>query len=255
MRPGDKVSINPRSDKSRKLRVTGLIKSILSRNANHPHGVLVELESGEIGRVKSGEKSNSKPHEETSRHETNIDLQNIAYLSEDQFLELKKDLLWSSSFKKSDIDAYRGSSKEVYKYGKVASVYIIAQSIAAFLNSKGGNLILGILENKETGVNEITGIENDLSKLKDKTIDGYRRRITNLTKTYFPSFVHSNFADYITIEFPKLSNHTICWIKIKPSPKQVFLSINKEEQFFLRIDAEKEMLSGTRLVEYIQTRF
>ena len=31
---------------------SGIVKRILTKSANHPHGIKVELESGEIGRVK-----------------------------------------------------------------------------------------------------------------------------------------------------------------------------------------------------------
>lgn len=30
----------------------GVVKSILTKSSNHPHGIKVQLESGEIGRVK-----------------------------------------------------------------------------------------------------------------------------------------------------------------------------------------------------------
>lgn len=31
----------------------GIVKRILTKSANHPHGIKVQLESGEVGRVKS----------------------------------------------------------------------------------------------------------------------------------------------------------------------------------------------------------
>lgn len=30
----------------------GVVKNILTKSANHPHGIKVQLESGEVGRVK-----------------------------------------------------------------------------------------------------------------------------------------------------------------------------------------------------------
>lgn len=32
---------------------TGLVKRILTKSSNHPHGIKVQLDSGEIGRVKT----------------------------------------------------------------------------------------------------------------------------------------------------------------------------------------------------------
>lgn len=31
----------------------GIVKRILTKSANHPHGIKVQLESGEVGRVKN----------------------------------------------------------------------------------------------------------------------------------------------------------------------------------------------------------
>lgn len=32
---------------------SGIVKRILTKSTNHPHGIKVELESGEVGRVKN----------------------------------------------------------------------------------------------------------------------------------------------------------------------------------------------------------
>jgi len=32
---------------------TGIVKRILTKSSNHPHGIKVQLESGEVGRVKN----------------------------------------------------------------------------------------------------------------------------------------------------------------------------------------------------------
>ena len=40
---GMKVEINPQSDRTRLLRVQGQVSEVLTKNQNHPHGVLVKL--------------------------------------------------------------------------------------------------------------------------------------------------------------------------------------------------------------------
>ena len=49
---GMRVVINPQYDKTRTKLVTGTIEKILTNTDTHPHGILVALEDGEIGRVK-----------------------------------------------------------------------------------------------------------------------------------------------------------------------------------------------------------
>ena len=52
VRPGMKVDIVLKQDQ-RSGRVTrGVVKDILTKSANHPHGIKVRLETGEVGRVK-----------------------------------------------------------------------------------------------------------------------------------------------------------------------------------------------------------
>ena len=50
---GLKVVINPQSDRSREVLIEGVLDKILTRSNAHPHGILVSLDSGEKGRVKS----------------------------------------------------------------------------------------------------------------------------------------------------------------------------------------------------------
>jgi len=50
---GMHVDINPQSDRTRKIMIQGVISEILTKSDDHPHGVLVLLESGEKGRVKA----------------------------------------------------------------------------------------------------------------------------------------------------------------------------------------------------------
>ena len=57
---GQTVSINPRNDRSRRKLVTGIVSEILTKNLSHPHGILVKLENGEIGRVKSEEQQTNQ---------------------------------------------------------------------------------------------------------------------------------------------------------------------------------------------------
>jgi uncharacterized repeat protein (TIGR03833 family) len=50
--PGMKVDIVLKQDQRSGRRTRGIVKDILTRSANHPHGIKVRLETGEVGRVK-----------------------------------------------------------------------------------------------------------------------------------------------------------------------------------------------------------
>lgn len=50
---GQEVEIVKKNDQRTGTLTLGVIKRLLTNAANHPHGIKVELESGEVGRVKN----------------------------------------------------------------------------------------------------------------------------------------------------------------------------------------------------------
>lgn len=52
LQPGMMVGIVLKKDQKTGIITEGCVKRILTKSAEHPHGIKVELESGEIGRVK-----------------------------------------------------------------------------------------------------------------------------------------------------------------------------------------------------------
>jgi len=52
LKPGMTVLIVLKQDQPTGKLTKGIIKDILTKSSNHPHGIKVRLESGQIGRVK-----------------------------------------------------------------------------------------------------------------------------------------------------------------------------------------------------------
>ncbi len=52
IRPGAQVLIVLKKDQGTGKLTRGVVKDILTKSPNHPHGIKVRLESGEVGRVK-----------------------------------------------------------------------------------------------------------------------------------------------------------------------------------------------------------
>ena len=106
---------------------------------------------------------------------------------ESERVEFKFKALWSTRLSKEEADA--SESAEVRKYRTNASKFIIARSIAGFLNSSGGDLIIGIEEDRVNNVIRVVGIGDDYSRLleKDRNPDGYRRMlIDSVIRRYIP---------------------------------------------------------------------
>ncbi|MFS0862519.1 YwbE family protein [Fredinandcohnia sp. 179-A 10B2 NHS] len=50
--PGLKVNIVLKKDQRTGALTEGIVKDILTKSSNHPHGIKVRLEDGQVGRVK-----------------------------------------------------------------------------------------------------------------------------------------------------------------------------------------------------------
>ena len=51
IKPGDQVSIVLKKDQPTGDLTDGIVQDILTNSSNHPHGIKVRLESGDVGRV------------------------------------------------------------------------------------------------------------------------------------------------------------------------------------------------------------
>jgi hypothetical protein len=179
----------------------------------------------------------------------------IIAAGENERVEFKFKVLWSTMLSKGESDA--SDSAEVRKYRTNASKFIIARSVAGFLNSNGGDLIIGIQEDQVKNVLTVVGIEDDYSRLqvKDRNPDGYRRMlIDSVIRRYIPE-VYETLSRFIHITFPVVSGKTLCHVHIAPAYKPVFVDTGNEEFFFIRVDASTRNISGKTLTTYILTRF
>jgi predicted HTH transcriptional regulator len=169
--------------------------------------------------------------------------------------EFKLQALWSAHLTKEEITA--SESPDVRKYRTSASKFIIARSIAGFLNTDGGDLIIGIREDRVNNAITIAGIENDYPLLPepDRNPDGYRRMLVDaIIRKYLPE-IFDVASRFIHISFPEVSGKTLCHIHVTRSDKPVFLDSGTEEIFFIRVDASTRAVAGKTLSHYLLTRF
>ena len=182
-------------------------------------------------------------------------IQSMIAAGENDHIEFKLRSLWSTDLLREEI--LSSESAEVRKYHTNASRFIIARSIAGFLNTDGGDLIIGIKEDRIINTIEVAGIEEDYSKLhiEDRNRDGDRRMIVDsIIRKYLPE-IFDTVSMLIHLSFPTLSGRIICHVHIMPAEKPVFVEINNEELLFIRVDASTRIITGKVLTHYILTRF
>ena len=165
-------------------------------------------------------------------------------------MEFKSRALWSKSFSKKEIET--SDSKDVHKFGKDTSKVIIAKTIAGFLNTEGGNLVIGIKENKRRpGERDHRSRERVFPAEGSMCTDGYRRMlIDEIIRKFLPSEIFHHLSNHIRIHFMKIEEHTLCWLEIKKADDAVFVKIQDDEFFFIRIDAETRQIADKALVNY-----
>jgi uncharacterized repeat protein (TIGR03833 family) len=228
--------------------IRGLVEEIASRNDFSEKGIMVMLKSREVGRVKKI--LNLKPVSE---------IEGLLKKGESYKLEFKSDALWSLN--KTEQEIKESKSYDLHTFRHKASKVIIAKSIAALLNSEGGNLIIGIKEKRdEKGEIEIIGIEEDLKKLKSQgkndDKDSYKRMIIDdIIRAYFPQKIYNHLKDYINIEFEEIEGKTLCILKVKRSELRVFLNLEGKKMFMIRTETESRHLENEELVDYCMKRF
>ena len=113
------------------------------------------------------------------------------------------------------------------------------KSVAAFMNSEGGTLLVGI--NDES---DIEGIEADGFENQDKC----RLHVKNLINQH----IGAEFSRYIDCDLQFVNGKTIVVITCEKATDPVFLKVGKNEDFFIRSGPSSIRLSMSKMVQYLK---
>lgn len=115
------------------------------------------------------------------------------------------------------------------------------KTVAAFMNSDGGILFVGVADN-----GDILGISNDRFPNDDK----YLRHFSSI----FNQHIGLEFSEYIDFGLKKVSGKEILVVNCKKSLQPVFLKHKNEEQFFIRSGPSSRQLSISQVLEYLKDK-
>ena len=153
----------------------------------------------------------------THQEAVNEELEELIISGESESLEFKSTL------------RYDLQTKEVNKKLE----YVIAKTIAAFLNSRGGDLLIGIDDDSNS-----LGLKNDFQTLKKQNIDGFELQLIEIIKKY----IGSQYSQHIKITFPIYDSQQICRVRVSKSGKPVFTTFEGKDDFFVRIGCSSQPL-------------
>ena len=111
------------------------------------------------------------------------------------------------------------------------------KTVTAFLNTSGGNLLIGVDDNKQ-----ILGLENDNFQNEDKLA----LHLTNLIKNH----IGNQFLPFIKFQIIQIENKKILLVICKESKKRVFLKTPN-----VRNGPASIKLEGNALIDYISHKF
>lgn len=122
----------------------------------------------------------------------------------------------------------------------------VVKTVAAFLNSDGGNLIIGVDDG-----GSIYGLQDDYNSLVRKDRDGFENHFNQVIK----NMIGAEFRRYIDLSFEKIEDKDVCLISVSPAPKPVYVRVNGDEDFFIRTGNTTSPLKVSEVSSYIESRW
>ncbi|MDO8557984.1 MAG: putative DNA binding domain-containing protein [bacterium] len=159
-----------------------------------------------------------------------LDIEEVLRAKEHEGIEFKASLRWDRRL----LRVNRELEKSVMK------------TIAAFLNSDGGHLVIGV----EDG-GEILGLGNDYETIQRKDSDGFENHFTQV----FRSMIGSEFRRFAHLHFHEKDGKDICIVRVLPSTKPAYLALDNREEFFIRTGNTTSSLNFSEAHAYIRSRW
>ena len=167
---------------------------------------------------------------------TEWSLEECLDMGESDIVEFKSSMIWDykNSIRSTDVQ------------------HAVAKTLAAFMNSDGGILIVGVNDN-----GEILGLEKDMSLFSErKNWDGWLQSLVNLIREHIGFDFMTNMITKRIIK----DNNIVAQIVVKPSHKPVFVEYKDKsgrirQEFFVRGLNTTQSLDSKQTVDYIKTRW
>jgi len=123
----------------------------------------------------------------------------------------------------------------------------IARTLAAFMNSKGGTLVVGVSDR-----GEMFGLEADFATLTTRPDrDGWEQALRNVLNSYLSKEITAT----VSVTFADTDGKTVAVVHADPAIKPVYLSGEHGAEFHVRSGNTTQQLDVKEAHEYITKRF
>lgn len=150
--------------------------------------------------------------------EANSDIHELILNGETDLVEFKSTLRF---------DLHKGEKNDKLEY-------VIIKTIAAFMNTDGGKLVIGVDDN-----GNVLGLDADIGTLKKSNLDGFQLHLLELYKNY----IGAELGSHIKLEFPEVENKKICVVSVSKSSKPIFTKFDGREDYYVRVGCASHPLS------------
>jgi len=152
----------------------------------------------------------------------------LVKLGESAVLEFKSTLQWDVALKQANKSLRKSCLK----------------TIAAFMNSDGGTLLIGVEDN-----GNILGLEKDLSLL-----GGSRDKLEQTLVNMISDEIGPALSHYYRIRFESVGDKLVCVVEADEVSDGVFVGGDKGQEFFVRAGNTTRSLDPADTLEYIRGR-
>jgi hypothetical protein len=119
---------------------------------------------------------------------------------------------------------------------------VIIKTIAAFLNSNDGFLIIGIDDDKN-----ILGLDQDIQTLQKKNEDGLMLHLIALINSHLGVEINS----FVDISFFEIKSKIICLVDIQKASQPIFVKNGENREFYVRTGNRTSSLNPEETYKYI----
>ena len=281
LKPGTKVGIERKEDQRKGTMVLGIVKNILTSSNTHPYGIKVELEDGQVGRVKelfleSGKVTTKESREHDgkfttitteTKNPTNLDYKiktkiivdpdNTAKESdntsipknEDAYIEFKStfqyDLLEETLRREGKIEA-ADARKNAQKETRSDIQKEISITVAAFGNYDGGRLFIGVNDDST-----VLGLGRDLKECGGTT-DKLELNIVESLKNFLKDIP---FITKLKFNFQTNDDKQYLVIHVPAATQAIIVHDQNNQDTYVRMQNRSQKFTTSEFLKYSKDRF
>jgi len=150
----------------------------------------------------------------------------LVSLGESATLEFKSTLQW---------DVVRNEVNKDLRFS-------VLKTIAAFLNTAGGTLVIGVEDD-----GHVLGLAQDLKTMQNST-DRFEQALMSLVR----DCIGAEFAPFLKTRFEEIGGQIVCVVDVDRAPEPAFMKGPRGKEFYTRLGNTTRTLDPEETVRYVQ---